>query len=87
METLQILLLTRFQLNTETIQKYSIFCLLMLYKVLLEKKSQSHDSTLKHSRPSEGNLKAAIVIYRNYCKSHDTADFYENILKPVMYNV
>ena len=29
----------------------------MLYKVLLEKKSQSHGSTLKHSRLSEGNLK------------------------------
>jgi MerR family transcriptional regulator, light-induced transcriptional regulator len=59
----------------------------MLYKVLFGKKSQSQGSTLKHSRLSEGNLKAVIAIYRNYCKSHDTADFYENLLKPVMYNV
>jgi hypothetical protein len=87
MERLQILLLTRFQLNTENNTKILYLCLLMLYKVLLKKKSQSQGSTLKHSRLSEGNLKAAIAIYRNYCKSYDTADFYENLLKPVMYNV
>jgi MerR family transcriptional regulator, light-induced transcriptional regulator len=36
---------------------------------------------------SDGNLEAATAIYRNYCKSYDTADFYENLLKPLMYQV
>lgn len=36
---------------------------------------------------SEGNLEAAIAVYRNYCKNYETADFYENLLKPLMYQV
>lgn len=36
---------------------------------------------------SDGNLKAATAIYRNYCKNYDIADFYENLLKPLMYQV
>jgi MerR family transcriptional regulator, light-induced transcriptional regulator len=36
---------------------------------------------------SDGNLEAAIAVYRNYCKNYETADFYENLLKPLMYQV
>jgi methanogenic corrinoid protein MtbC1 len=36
---------------------------------------------------SNGNLQRAISIYKNYCKGYDTADFYEDILKPLMYQV
>lgn len=36
---------------------------------------------------SDGNLEAATAIYRNYCKNYDIADFYENLLKPLMYQV
>ncbi len=28
-----------------------------------------------------------MAIYKNYCKSYDITDFYENILKPLMYQV
>lgn len=36
---------------------------------------------------SNGNLQRAMAIYKNYCKSYDITDFYENILKPLMYQV
>ena len=36
---------------------------------------------------SDGNLGAAKTVYRNYCKYYDIAHFYENLLKPVMYQV
>ena len=36
---------------------------------------------------SNGNLQRATAIYKNYCKSYDITDFYENILKPLMYQV
>jgi methanogenic corrinoid protein MtbC1 len=36
---------------------------------------------------SDGNLQRATAIYKNYCKSYDITDFYENILKPLMYQV
>jgi methanogenic corrinoid protein MtbC1 len=36
---------------------------------------------------SAGNLEAAAAIYRNYCKNYHTVDFYENLLKPLMYKV
>ena len=33
------------------------------------------------------NLEAAAAIYRNYCKNYDISDFYDNLLKPLMYQV
>jgi methanogenic corrinoid protein MtbC1 len=36
---------------------------------------------------SDGNLEAATAVYRNYCKNYDVADFYENLLTPLMYQV
>jgi methanogenic corrinoid protein MtbC1 len=36
---------------------------------------------------SDGNLGAATAIYKNYCKNYDIADFYENLLTPLMYQV
>ena len=36
---------------------------------------------------SNGNLQRATAIYKNYSKSYDITDFYENILKPLMYQV
>lgn len=36
---------------------------------------------------SNGNLQRAMAIYKNYCKSYYITDFYENILKPLMYQV
>lgn len=36
---------------------------------------------------SNANLAVATSIYRNYCKNYDIADFYEDLLRPLLYQV